>query len=277
MLVDRGFRRFDQLRSFLITSFASDGALEAYNNLAYGATHVYDASTPQFRARLFNWEAELVERVFPEAPGRILVGGAGGGREAFELASRGFEVTAFEPSEVLARSMADRAAETGAAVEVLVGRYEDLPTLRRYGSGELVDLTGRSPYAASMLGWSSFSHLRYRRTRVEALRRFAEVTDGPVVASFFFRPKELQARHPLARLSIRLGLRTDGDSFTPHIGYFHLSSTDELTSEVAEAGLVVVDASYNDSDGYWPWIAVARPGAVPPRSGGSAPPAGPPR
>ena len=79
LLVDRGFKRFDQVRSFLITSLAGDGTLEAYNDLTYGATRVYDASAPQFRTRLFNWEVELVDRVFPKAPGRILVGGAGGG------------------------------------------------------------------------------------------------------------------------------------------------------------------------------------------------------
>jgi hypothetical protein len=70
MLVDRGFKRFDQVRSLLVTSLASDGTLEAYNDLTYGATRVYDASAPQFRAKLFNWEAELVDRVFPKPPGR---------------------------------------------------------------------------------------------------------------------------------------------------------------------------------------------------------------
>jgi len=260
LLVDRGFKRFDQIRSFLITSLAGDGTLEAYNDLTYGATRVYDASAPQFRTRLFNWEAELVERVFPKAPGRILVGGAGGGREAFELVARGYDVTAFEPSEVLARSMAERAKEAGAPVEVLLGRYEELPRLQEFASRQAVDLTERPPYSAALLGWSSFSHIRRREGRIATLQRFAAVTDGPVVASFFLRPPAGRARqHPLSRLSITRGWRSEGDSFTPHIGFFHLSSADELAGEVADAGLVLVDASYNDSEGYWPWVAVARP------------------
>jgi hypothetical protein len=176
------------------------------------------------------------------------------------LIARGFDVTAFEPSEVLAQSMADRAAQTGTAVEVLLGRYEDMPHLRRHGSQQVADLRDGPRFCAAMLGWSSFSHIRHRQTRIDTLKRFAEVTDGPVVASFFLRPgSQRKPRHPIGRLATRLGLRSDGDSFTPHIGFFHSSSSEELTTEVADAGLELVATSFNDSDGYWPWVAVARP------------------
>lgn len=257
MFVDWMFGRYTQGRAFLVTSLASDDVLDAYNDLTYGATTVYDASAPDFRTHLFNWEADMVARVFPPPPARVLIGGAGGGREAFELAARGYQVTAFEPSTVLAASMADRAAAAGAPVEVLLGRYQDLPILRRFGTGEQVDLTAQR-FDAAMLGWSSYSHIRHRQARIATLQRFAAVTDGPVVASFFLRPATLGSRHWLGRLANRLELRSNGDSFTPHIGFFHLSSEDELTREIAEAGLELVAASYNASDGYWPWVAVAR-------------------
>lgn len=259
MLVDRALSRYDRLRSFLVTCAATDGVLDAYNDLAYGATKVYDASAPEFRERLFNWEAELVQRVFPPPPGRVLVGGAGGGRETFELISRGYAVSAFEPSDVLARSMADRAATSGHPVEVFLARYQDLPMLRRVGTDQVVDLRCGGRFDAAMLGWSSFSHIRHRHDRILTLQRFAEVTDGPVVASFFLRRDTNRPRHKLSRWAGRLGLRAHGDRFTPHIGFFHQSSADELEAEVAEAGLVQVAVSYNDTDGYWPWIAVARP------------------
>lgn len=259
MLADRAYTRFDRLRSLLITSFASDGTLEAYNDIAYGATSVYDASAPQFRTRLFNWEIELVDLAFPKPPARVLVGGAGGGREAFELASRGYQVSAFEPSLVLARSMSEKSAQGGGAVDVFLGRYEDLPRLRRFPSDETVDFTHEPRFDVSLLGWSSYSHIRHRQDRIETLRRFAMITDGPVIASFFMRPPASGRVHPVVRLSTRLGFRTEGDSFTPYIGYYHLSSEAELAAEVADAGLTIVDASYNGSEGYWPWIAVARP------------------
>ena len=259
MLVDRALSRYDRVRSFLVTCVASDDVLDAYNDLAYGATRVYDASAPEFRERLFNWEADLVARVFPPPPGRVLVGGAGGGREAFELVARGYAVAAFEPSVVLARSMADRAAAGNHPVEVFLGRYQDLPMLRQVGTDGAVDLTKGPRFDAAILGWSSFSHIRHRQERISTLQRFAELTDGPVVASFFIRRESIRPRHKLSRWAGRAGLRADGDRFTPHIGFFHQSSADELAAEVADAGLVMVASSYNDTDGYWPWIAVARP------------------
>jgi hypothetical protein len=83
--------------------------------------------------------------------------------------------------------MADRAAASGKPVEVFLGRYQDLPLLRRVGTDEVVDLRAGGRFDAAMLGWSSFSHIRHRQDRIATLQRFAEVTDGPVVASFFLR------------------------------------------------------------------------------------------
>jgi hypothetical protein len=80
-VVDRAARRFDQIRSVLITHWASPSVLDAYNDLAYERTPVYRAGTPQFRHTLFNWETEAIAGAFPDPPGRVLIGGAGGGRE----------------------------------------------------------------------------------------------------------------------------------------------------------------------------------------------------
>lgn len=257
--LDRAYRWLDRGRSLLVTAYATDEVLQAYNDLTYGATSVYDAANPQFRQKLFNWEANLVKQVFPEPPGRVLVGGAGGGREAFQLASMGYEVTAFEPSAGLAQSMRDRAAQTGAAVEALRGRYEDLPVLRRVESGAPHDLRSGKAFNAAILGWTSYSHVRDTRDRVAALKAFAAVTDGPVVASFFMTRPPAGERKAWKRRLSRIGRRKDGDEFSGHIGFYHLSSREELEAEAAAAGLVVVDASYDESDGHWPWIAVARP------------------
>lgn len=259
MLVDRALSRYDRLRSLVVTCVASDDVLSAYNDIAYGTTRVYDAGASEFRERLFNWESELIAQVFPAPPGRVLVGGAGGGREAFELVSQGYAVVAFEPSDVLARSMTARASAGTQTVEVLLGQYQDLPQLRTIDAGEVVDLTRQTRFDAALLGWSSFSHLRRREDRIATLRRFAELTDGPVVASFFLRRPAAKPHHRLAQWTISLGLRAEGDRFTPHIGFFHESSAEELAAEIAEAGLVQVAVSYNDSEGYWPWVAVARP------------------
>ena len=105
-LVDRAYRRFDRLRSALVVSFASDRFFDEYNSLAYSATENYQPGSEAFRSGLFDWEEDAVRRYFPAPPSRVLVGGAGGGREPFALADKGYVVVAFDPAEPLVRAMA---------------------------------------------------------------------------------------------------------------------------------------------------------------------------
>jgi len=264
MLLDRAYTLFDRGRSRVVVALASDAVLDAYNDLTYGASRVYDAGEAAFRTELFNWEAEMVARMLPPPPGRVLVGGAGGGREAFALAAKGYAVTAFEPSEVLARSMAAKARSLGAAVDACVGRYEELPRLDRVDDGRSLDLQAGPPFAASILGWASYSHVRSRAARVATLRAFGALTRGPVLFSFYLHrlPRGRLRPGRLARVADAIGLKAGHSQFTPFIGFYHLSAQDELRSEIAEAGMEIVDSCWDDSDGRWPWVAaVLRQGA----------------
>jgi hypothetical protein len=255
-VLDRAYTLMDRMRSRVVARLAGDSVLDAYNDLTYGASQVYDASQPVFRTELFNWEAEMVAKVLPPPPARILIGGAGGGREAFALAVQGYAVTAFEPSIVLAQSMEEKARSLNADVEALIGRYEQLPLLSSIGGGQ-VDLARQPRFDASILGWASYSHVRTREARVAALRAFARLTRGPVMFSFYLRRPQRLGTRPgrLARLADAIGLSSDGDRFTPFIGFYHLSAAEELESEIEDAGLCTAMASWDDSDGRWPWIA----------------------
>jgi hypothetical protein len=258
-LVDTAYRRFDGLRSVLVARFASDGVLDAFNDLTYGASAVYRPDAPNYRSELFHWEIEAIGRAFPAAPARVLVGGAGGGREAFALAARGYEVVAFEPSPQLAGTMALHAAVAG-PVTACIGRYEDLPTLQVAAEGAgSIDLRQLPVFGAAMFGWSSYSHIRYRKARVVALREMAAVTDGPVVVSFYLG--RAPARTPQSRLQEivrRLGLGGSFDRFTTHVGFYHLSTAEELHAEARDAGLEVVHECYDDLDGRWPYVVLRR-------------------
>jgi len=254
-LADRVYSLYDRTRSLLVTSFASDGVLAAYNDLAYASTGNYVPGSARARSTLFHWEEDIVRRVFPEPPARVLIGGAGGGRETFVLAARGYDVTAFEPSPGLVHAMKAHAEKNGAGVEVLIGRYETMPIVRQVDTGAPVDLSQREPFDVAMLGWSSFSHIRRRENRIATLRAFGALARGPVVVSFLVRQPATGPRHPLSQLSASLGLRDEGDNFSTQIGFYHLSGQEELAGEIEAAGLEIVDASYDDGDGHWPWVA----------------------
>lgn len=260
-LVDVAYRRFDSTRSMIVARFAPEAVLEAFNDLTYGATDVYRPDASVYRSGLFNWEAEAWSRAFPAAPGRVLVGGAGGGREAFALAERGYEVVAFDPSARLVASMAAHAAVpppgTG-RVEALLGRYEDLPVLRAAGDASVrVDLRERPAFDAALLGWTSYSHIRQAAERVRALRQMAALTSGPMLVSFYLG-RDARPSVPRRRLIRRLGF-SGRDRFTTHVGFYHLSTAEELRAEAREAGLNVVIEVLDDSDGRWPYLVLGPP------------------
>jgi hypothetical protein len=261
-IVDTAARRFDQARGALVTRLAPSSVLDAYNDLAYEETAVYRAGAPQFRETLFNWETRAIAEGFPEPPGRVLVGGAGGGREAFALARRGYEVVAFEPSAALARSMVDH-APAGVHVEALAGRYEDLPMLTRAETGASVDVGGLAPFQAAMFGWTSFSHLRTAAARVAALRAVGDLTNGPVLVSFYpRRPRLTESTGLVHTLARALGLRFQGDLFTPFVGFYHLSDRAELEDQTRQATLEIVRACFDELDGSWPYLVVQRVSAA---------------
>jgi hypothetical protein len=256
MVVDTAARRFDRARSALVTRFASEGVLDAYNELTYDATPAYQAGSSAFRQGLFNWEKEMLAHAFPKAPGTVLLGGAGGGREAFALAALGYDVVAFDPSAGLVRSMARESGDNG-RVEALTGRYADLPLLVRVSDGARVDLRALAPFDGAIFGWTSYSHVRTRAARVAALRSVGTLTNGSVVVSFFLA-RQAPPRPPglVRRMARALGFRSTGDSFTPYIGFYHHSTAAEIEDEVREAGLELAHACYDDLDGRWPYLVL---------------------
>jgi hypothetical protein len=254
-LVDRAYRRFDRLRSALVVSFASDRFFDEYNSLAYSSTENYQPDSEAFRSGLFDWEEDAVRRYFPAPPARVLVGGAGGGREPFALADKGYTVVAFDPAEPLVRGMA--AARSDARLRAYCGSYSEMPILRGVG-GEALDLRYEPHFDAAIVGWSSFSHLRSDGERVEALRAFGAVTKGPILVSYFPDPAATDAPPSGGRLRrwLRERSRRRGPSvFSIQIGYYRLLRHADVEDLVRRAGLSVIGA---ERGGNWPYVVVRR-------------------
>jgi hypothetical protein len=263
IVVDRAQRLFDGARSGLVARFATDEFLEAYNDLAYSRHADYAVGSEHFRIGLFHWEEDMARRNFPAAPGRLLIGGAGGGREAYAWAEAGYEIVAFDASPTLARSIAAQ-RDRYPGVQSWIGRYEDLPTLKAVDGSGTVDVATLGPFAAVVLGWPSYSNIRHGAGRVATLRRLSVLTKGPVALSFYLdRQRDTRSLGRLQRAARRLGLTRPGDAFSPHIGFHHWSTEEEIAGEIREAGLEIVDCSYDDRDGRWPWIIARRPAGPP--------------
>jgi hypothetical protein len=222
-VVDRGYHLFDRVRSRMVLACASEEFYETFNDLSFGGQDVYRPGTKSFRSWLFPFEERAISRYFPSPPAMVLVGAAGGGREAFVLARRGYRIVAFDPVSSLAASLAHCCGEL--PIEVLVGRYEQLPLVSSLEHPAVnVDLRSRAPFAAAILGLTSFSNLRSNHHRVETLKQFGNLTDGPILVSYY-----------------RSQFEGSSPGFSLNLGYYHSFSSTEFRALAEGAALKIID------------------------------------
>jgi hypothetical protein len=242
-LVDRLYGTFDRVRSRLVLRLGSSEFFDAFNDVAYSGQAAYSPGSTSFRTKLFPWETRAIEAHFPRPPASVLIGGAGGGREALALERQGYSVVAFEPAAPLAEALAGSLHASSRAIEVLVGRYEDLPRLERpEGSRGGVDLRQRARFDAAVLGWTSFSHIRSDTGRVDALRQMSALTDGPILISYFSYQDDRTAS----------GSRRE--SFAMQVGLFRQLTEAEARGLIDESGLEIL---YHQHEG-WPCAVVRK-------------------
>jgi hypothetical protein len=257
------YRMADRVRSELVSGLASDAVLDRFNDIAYARERSYQPDKSSFRAYLFPWEEEAIRRFFPRPPAHVLVGGAGGGREALALIERGYRVTAFEPSAELADALADRGRATS-GLEVYRARYEDLPHLGGTGSQLGVELEKLFPFDAALAGWGSFSHLRTHEHRVGALGSLAQATSGAILVSFLGLYDEgwptASFHGRLRRALPRRRERGPADVFSPYIGFYHRTNEREVDVLADDAGVDIEYRNFDTRDTNWPHVVARRKG-----------------
>jgi hypothetical protein len=244
--LDRVYRRLDRLRSTAILALVSDAGLDRFNAWAYQRATAYRPGREEFRSELFPWEQQALERHFPAPPARILVGGAGGGRESLVLARRGYDVLAFEPALELAHAMAAAAADEQLPVAAYQGGYSDLERLVEVPEGAVRAAAALGPFDGVIAGWGSFTHVRSHGERVATLRALAGLTSGPLLVSFIATRADGEDENAGAlvrRLLARHGRRPE-DRFSMFMGFQHPVSPSEVGQLAGAAELEVLELDF---------------------------------
>ncbi len=211
-----------------------------------GAAYRYDDDQWNLRG-LFDWERAAIEKHLPSS-GRVVVTGAGGGREVLALLERGYDAVGYEPHPQLVRA--------GAAL------------LERRGHGQRLFVSGRDEFPAEVeacdaiiVGWGSYALIPGRRRRIEFLRgaHACLPAGGPMLVSFFAREGGERLLTTVSRTAnlVRRVRRSEptevGDALSPN--FVHLFTDEQLRSELEAAGFVV-EAYHRHPHGH----AVARAG-----------------
>jgi hypothetical protein len=198
---------------------------------------IYDHAD-QRKETLFPWELPWFDAALPRPPARVLVGGAGLGREVLALRGLGYDVDAFEPAP---HSLPQLRAAVAAGT-ALTGSYADFVRAHQGEPSSLSTLAAQR-YDAILLGWTSLSHL----PEVAEHHALFEACDaacphGPILASFFYSSEASVPRGGRARAwGTRIGrvvakargieraaAACSSNHFLMHAGVVHVFDREEL-------------------------------------------------
>ena len=173
--------------------------------------------------RLSAWEETWFARQLPAPPARILVCGAGSGREVMPLVTRGYEVDAFEPTAKLATELRRVHGTHGLVVTCSLQEFAA-------ATAAATPITNQT-YAAVLLGWGSLTHILDADDRLSVMRAIdRRCPVGPILASFYLRrPESRPERFGQFIGRIMSGRGTPaGRSLMPKIGFVHRFTQDEI-------------------------------------------------
>ena len=225
---------------------------EAINQIIYGSRTTYLPGGVAFERGLFEWERmAIAEPPFPQA-GRVLLGGAGGGRELVQLCRRGFDVVAFEPSDLC--EGARQAAATFPKSAVVRASYRDLVTAAQEHTGPLASHVLNVSFDAVLFGRGSFSYVFTESERRELLCATRMIAPkAPLLLSFLMAQDAENGRLDCLRQGIRRSCKLlgapavpgPGDAFLSH--FVHLVSQDEIKAVAGASGYRILYSSTSDT------------------------------
>ena len=186
----------------------------------------------------FSWEKQVVESHFSNT-NRILVGGAGAGREMIALHKKGYVVDGFECNDELVKSGNELLRKEG-----ITGSICHVPPDECIESNELYD--------GIIVGWSAYMLIQGRERRISFLKKLRSriQTHGPVLISFYHRSGQnlyfsLVAKAAnLIRFLLRRPRVLKGDALAPN--YVHYFTKEEIEHELSHAGFRLVFYSFID-------------------------------
>lgn len=231
-LLSSGVQITDAFRAELLLACLTPEEIDQRTSAYYERRTAFLPEGSVYEGGLFDWESRvLASGLFPGC-GRILVGGAGGGREMKALCGLGYSVTAFEPSSVLVEAAREVAAGYP-GTRVVQASYRDLaraaaadpsspvgpsspahpsnpahPSSPVDPSSPLSSILANGGFDAAILGWGSLSHVIHPRDRLElltALRRLAPA--APVLVSYLPLDQIPSGRPDRLRLWLRSSFR----------------------------------------------------------------------
>lgn len=240
----RLYRVWAMVRDELAWACTNHGERACVTAGVYSKMTTFNPGGVVFEGGLYDWERDLLSANILPTSGRILLTGAGGGREIKALHDRGYAVWGFELADALAagaRELVSKLPDTSfiqASYEEYVKLFEpEGDRLRKWIEDQTFDIV--------WLGQGSYTHLTDPKVRLAVLEVSRKLAPrAMVVVSAFASEYPSEGRLSTLRgllggLLRRLGAKetaAQGDGFSFHGGFFHQFSRKELTDLTKHAG-----------------------------------------
>ncbi len=254
-------RQFDRLDRFLSGIALSALDPDHWTKLT---SHIYSARGDYQRDGLFSWEKKWFDKDLPPAPCRILIGGAGTGREVIALMDLGYEVVAFDPASSFVKKTQDL-QQKRACLAFEQGTYKDMADESSETAARLnTTIQSHAPYDAVVFGWGSYTHIASETVRIDVLKKCLHLAPGaPVLLSFWMRGDDTErARTRAWKAGWRLGqlfvgqknprAEDPGDDISGRAGYGHFFSRREIERIAKEAGYKIARQAPGPYSGVFP-------------------------
>lgn len=208
-------------------------------------TVLYEAHLQRVRDVLAPWELDWLDEDLPSPPARVLVGGAGAGREVAALRAMGHFVGGLEPGPTAVERCRDVA---GSGAPIARGTYEDLSAAVLDGAAhEEVAGIAAERWDAVLLGWTSMMHVLDPAERVRLFVALDQLCRGGPILGTFYPPERARSGGRLRTLGnvigraiarARGGVQDPGEdeSFGFTCGFLRVWSTAEVEAVASRIG-----------------------------------------
>jgi hypothetical protein len=179
---------------------------------------------------LWDWEAEVISKYFQSSK-KILLAGAGGGREIYALSKQGYQVDGFECNPQFVEYANKFLKQEGIDSQVILAPRDLCPDSERF-------------YDGAIIGWGAYTNIQGRQKRIEFLQQMRSHLEpgNPILLSFFPRSSDSAFYKLIALIANVISkLRNAepielGDSLFPHRIFVHYFNKIEIEQELEKAG-----------------------------------------
>ncbi|MGC6417655.1 MAG: hypothetical protein ACON3Z_11075 [Bradymonadia bacterium] len=219
--INRALLGIDALVGDCLYSMLNEDERDRIVRICYANTgHTVMKQAPE----LADWEMDWFKNTLPRPPARVLVGGAGWGREVMVLRSLGYNVVGFDPLFT--------PGDSGDVDGLMTGSYRDMSDAVIKGRPTCLSGIVDEPFDAIILGWTSLSHVTSAVRRLQIIEAADRLCPhGPILGSgWIYTEPQQPVRRSSKRLLInnlamrigRLRGREEADNqfiFSPDFGF----------------------------------------------------------